>query len=207
MYYGKKKKNLSLAEEQGKFSSVSDDQDRDLGQAHWIGSMSRTKTCIPIQVDVTIQQQLDQSSSSKKRKRKKRFQPKVEKKKEKRSWRNFISSFTCQISIQISMHGMYMDLDRFNTIHYSSYTIFFFFFLLFLIFSFNFFFLYFYLSAGIETSLVTFFNYQSQSLISIISTILYLISIHLQIGIIKPLGVKTSPFHLEMPTNSTIFCL
>ena len=26
MYYGKKKKNLSLAEEQGKFSSVSDDQ-------------------------------------------------------------------------------------------------------------------------------------------------------------------------------------
>ena len=168
--------------------------------------MSRTKTCIPIQVDVTIQQQLDQSSSSKKRKRKKRFQPKVEKKKEKRSWRNFISRFTCQISIQISMHGMYMDLDRCNTIHYSSYTIFFF--LLFLIFSFNFLtFLYFYLSTEIESCLVTFFNYQYQSLISIVSTVLHLISIRLQIKIIKSLGVKTSPLHVEMPTNSTICCL
>ena len=84
MYYGKKKKkNLSLAEEQGKFSSVSDDQDRDLGQAHWIGSMSRTKTCIPIQVDVTIQQQLDQSSSSKKKKEKKGSSPKLKKRKKK----------------------------------------------------------------------------------------------------------------------------
>lgn len=69
MYVRKNKKNLSLAEEPGKFSSVSDDQDRDLGQTHWIGSMSRTKTCIPIQMDVTIQQQLDQSSSSKLKKK------------------------------------------------------------------------------------------------------------------------------------------
>ena len=200
----KKKKNLSLAEEQGKFSSVSDDQ-QGLGPSPLNRLNEQDQNLYTYSGGCHNSTTVGPKFQLKKEKRKKRFQPKVEKKKEKRSWRNFISSFTCQICIQISMHGMYMDLDRFNTIHYSSYTIFFFFYyFFFLVLTF---FLYFYLSARIESNLVTFFNYQSQSLISIISTILYLISIHLQIGIIKPLGVKTSPFHLEMPTNSTIFCL